>query len=422
MSDKPVVLVVEPYSSGPYLIECLRDAGLPVAAVYSRKVPPFARDHVRVEGVRSIDFDGDIDRLVRDLRGSPIRAVLPGSLVGVELADALAVRLTPSLAATPELATARHCKGEMGDALRKAGLPTLPQICTDQIRRAKEWLRESNLEGTPIVIKPARGGLNDGVRFLNGGVGLDDAFADLLGARNLLGGANSRLVIQAHAVGSEYAVDTFSRDGVHSVAGVWRYQKFNTVNRTAVYESMEFVDPAEPDVASVIAYARAALSAVGMHFGLAHVEVMMTAEGPRLIEINPRAHGAGGPRLNALASGDSQVHRAGRVLAGANIPFGYELRKHVRLAFLTGRQSGRLRDCAALDGVAALASHHFSDVRIKTGEVLRAPKTLTDSIGLGTVVLAHACRDQVNADYAALRAFERSLVIEPLDAERPKGQ
>jgi biotin carboxylase len=63
--------------------------------------------------------------------------------------------------------------------------------------------------------------------------------------------------------------------------------------------------PNGPELADIEAYVFRVLDVVGFDWGATHIELMMTAEGPRLIEINPRLVGAWMPRLVGLALGRS---------------------------------------------------------------------------------------------------------------------
>ena len=51
------------------------------------------------------------------------------------------------------------------------------------------------------------------------------------------------------------------------------------------------------------------LDAVGIRIGCGHVEVMMTADGPRLIEVAARLAGGGHQMVSELATGDNHIKR-----------------------------------------------------------------------------------------------------------------
>jgi biotin carboxylase len=339
--------------------------------------------------------------------------VVAGTETGVELADALAARVVPNTANVPELAVARRHKWHMAEAVTAAGLPGLAQICTDDPEEVETWISRERLAGRDLVIKPPMSASTDGVTRVPEGRGWREAFAAQLGKVNQWGRVNDRMLVQEYATGTEYVVDTFTYEGKHTVTDVCRYRKIHNGTYMAVYESMEWLAPDDPGVPEVIAYTRGVLDAVGLKFGAAHVEVMRTEDGPRLIELNARPHGAGHPRFCRIATGDSQVDRTVRYFAGlGGIPDGYTLLQHTLIVFLISRSAGVVRNAETLDLVELLPSHQFSAIRVKTGERLEVTKDLLGTLGLGFVVLAHEDREQVMADYAAVRGLEAGLVIE----------
>ena len=79
--------------------------------------------------------------------------------------------------------------------------------------------------------------------------------------------------------------------------------------------------------AEIEAYAFRLLDAIGFDHGAAHIELMLTTDGPQLIEINPRLVGARLPRLLDMARDRSihadlvHLHLAGELPPAASVPF-----------------------------------------------------------------------------------------------------
>jgi hypothetical protein len=236
----------------------------------------------------------------------------------------------------------------------------------------------------------------------------------MLGQHNRLGLVNDRLVVQEYCQGTEYVVDTASFDGKHSVSDICRYHKIDNGGHMAVYESMAWMPPTIPAYAELVEYAFGVLDAVGLRFGAAHVEIMLTDRGPRLIEIGARPHGGGHPRFCRIATSDSQLDRVVRRFTGGTPPpASYELRQHVLVVFLIARRAGYVRTAAALDLIANLDTHHFSKIAIRDGARLEPTKDLFGSLDLGFVVLAHPELARVEADARRVRALEQAVVLSP---------
>ncbi|MFD3971829.1 ATP-grasp domain-containing protein [Streptomyces cyaneofuscatus] len=409
-------VIVDPFSSGARYAPEFASFGIATVAVSSLPTVPAAyADSWDPALHRQLHaFDGNLEHLLAALRPLSPRCVLAGAESGVELADILTERLLPEQANVPSLAAARRDKGAMAQALRDAGVPTIPQICTDDPEAVRAWIDREGLYNRDLVVKPPKSGSTDGVTRVPAGADWRIPFDAQLGRINQWHNLNDRMVVQEYARGTEFVVDTFSHGGRHTVADICRYEKTDNGGQMAVYESLTWVAPDAPEVPVLTHYAEAVLDAVGLRHGTAHIEIMLTAEGPRLIEINSRPHGGGHPVFNLTATGDSQVHRAARWFAVEEAaPKGYRLLQHMTVLFLIARRSGTVSDTAVLDGIKNLTSYHHSAVKLRDGDVIEVTRDLLGTLTLGFVVLAHPDPEQIAKDTAAVRAMEAALVITP---------
>jgi predicted ATP-grasp superfamily ATP-dependent carboligase len=413
-SNRPAV-IVDPYSSGGLYAPTFKQAGVPVVAVLSRPQPPavYLPSFHPEDFPEIILFTGDHEPVVRRLLELAPRCVLPGTETGVELADELAARVTPEVANVPALTSARRHKWEMARAVAGAGLPVLAQICTDDPAEVAAWIERENLVDRDLVIKPPKSASTDGVTRVPRGQGWRDVFDAQLGKANQWDVINDRMLVQEHARGTEFVVDVFSYEGVHTITDVCQYRKIDNGSHMAVYESMEWLPIDNPVVAQLVDYTKGVLDAVGMRFGAAHVEIMLTSAGPRLIEVNARPHGGGQPRFARAATGDSQVDRAVRYFSGrGEIPAGYQLHRHVLVVFLISGATGTVRNIEVLEAIRTLPSYHFASVQARNGDRVQQTKDLLTTLALGFVVLMHENREQMMTDYAAVRRIESGLVVQ----------
>lgn len=412
--DRTVGIVVDPYSSGAMLAPALTAVGVrPVAVTTSTPPPePYAASYRPGDFDLVVAGDGPFDDLVERLSALRPAFVVPGTECGVELADALAPRLTPWVANVPELAAARRDKSAMAAAVAGAGLAVPRQVCTADASEVEAWARAEGLERAALVLKPPKSAGTDGVVKVAAGDDWRPAFAALLGARNKLLGVNDRVLVQEFLHGDEYVVDTYSVDGHHVVTDVCRYHKVDNVDHVALYDSMEFLagDPTPGE--ALVAYTHAALDALGIRNGAAHTELMLTADGPRHIETGARLHGGGHPEFCRLATGDSQLDRMVAHMTGVGRPGGdYRLLRTVLVVFLVAPASGVLANAEVLDAAAALPTHYRSVLPMRTGDRVRETSDLFTALGF--VVLASEHREAVLDDYHAVKAIERAVVIEP---------
>ena len=108
------------------------------------------------------------------------------------------------------------------------------------------------------------------------------------------GGDCPSVLCQEFLKGTEYVVDHVSRDGVHKTCMIWVYDKRVANGANFVYFGMKPVDPSTPLASILINYTRRVLDAMQILHGPSHGEVMMTEDGPCLVEMNCRAHGGDG--------------------------------------------------------------------------------------------------------------------------------
>jgi len=71
------------------------------------------------------------------------------------------------------------------------------------------------------------------------------------------------------------------------------------------------------------------LDAVGVRNGCGHTEVIVTAEGPRLLEVGARPAGGGHQMITELATGTNQIRRTVDHRVLGRFEAGYELQQFV---------------------------------------------------------------------------------------------
>lgn len=409
------VVVVDPYSSGNLFAKALREHGYVPVGVTTSDTPP----EIYTSSYRPADFDirhvsrGDLSSLVADLRPLSPVAVIPGAETGVGIADQLAAALTPELANDPPRTQARRHKGEMARAVAAAGVPALPTLSTSDVDEAAEWLTRNGLRDRHIVLKPPRSGGGNGFTFVPAGADWRSPFRSLLRTPDQYGNLDGEVVVQQYVTGTEYAVDTVSRAGRHAVTAICRYGKTRNLTHAAVYESIEFLPFDLPVHPELVRYVEQVLDALGVRFGAAHTEVMVTDEGPRLIETGCRVAGGGLPDACRLATGESPVERVVRTIREPLGRRDFELQLPVIVAFLVARQEGVAVNAEVFDDVERLSSYCGGRVGFRTGEYTVSTADLITTMRSGWVVLGNHDRLRLYDDYRTVRDIERTLILDP---------
>ena len=204
----------------------------------------------------------------------------PAILVAALVNDDLGLKGTP--AATVALL---RDKGRMRELLRTSGLsPVRARVgCGPDDIRA--FMRDV---GGPIVVKPVDGGGSNGVTRLDG----PGEIALALGRLRELG--CSTFVAEEFLPGQEVSVEGFSFDGVHHVVAIT--DKATGPNFVELGHSMP--SQLAPAVqAAIVRLVGDFFDLVGLRNGPSHTEIIVTPDGPRIVESHNRI---GGDKINDL--------------------------------------------------------------------------------------------------------------------------
>ncbi|TCT88976.1 biotin carboxylase [Gibbsiella quercinecans] len=414
MRKNRYVVIVDPFSTGNlYADEFKKHNIKPLALLSYAELPSACEITFRPQDFEKIIYHrGILNETLEKLRKySPI-AIIPGSETGVELADSISLHLTPNFANSKAMMLARRDKGRMGDCIARERIPHILQICTDSVNEIRKWVRENDLAGMPLVLKPPKSSGTDSVIKLTDLNKLDEEFNKIYGKINKLEILNDKVLVQEFVSGIEYVVDTFSVDGIHYVCDICKYSKVNTEHQMSIYETIEWVEETDPVAPSLINYTNLVLNALGVKFGCAHIEIMLTNDGPKLIEVGARAHGGGHPIFNLVATGDSQLHRLIDFVSNQRkISTNYQLKNHTKVVFLINKEKSQAKEINKLDLITNLKSHYKSYFNVHEGDVLLPTTDLFSTFDLGFVVLSHSSAEQVQKDHEILKRMLSEVFI-----------
>jgi biotin carboxylase len=408
------VVVVDPVGTGQEYPEAFREAGVETVAVLSTPEPagPYKASW-HPENFRHVHvFDGaDLDGLAAALLQYRPTCLIPGSEPGVELADALAELVAPGTGNVPELAAARRDKWAMALACQRSGIPHLRQTCSADPAEIERWLDATGLRGERLVVKPPKSAGTDNVHIVPEGGDWRPFYDQIYGVVNKVGLRNEAVLVEEFAAGVEFMIDGYSVDGEHGIVDVCRYTKSQRGDRIGIYDLVDFLPPEHPDVHAVWPYVQQVLDAVGIRNGCSHTEVILTADGPRLLEVGARPAGGGHQMITKLATGSNHILRTVGHRVRGEFHASYELVQHVCSVVISAPRTGIWRNAEVFDGVDELKTFWAKWFAGGTGDRVQA----TDDIYtyLGWVVLASKDADAVEADYRHIKELERQIVVEP---------
>lgn len=406
VSPAPVVLV-DAYSTGAMLARAFGRLR-PCLHVRSRQSMPDAFSASLPKDLFIADLtlrDDDIDTLVAALVPHRPGAIVAASEFGVELADLLAARLgLPGNA--PELSRARRDKYLMAGVAAQAGVAVAGQMQGAELASLLQWYRLQPVRR--VVVKPLDSAGSDNVFICDDENQITDAVRQILGTTNLMMRDNHTVLLQHYLDGDEYVVNTVSHASRHWVTDIWKSRKILAGEGRKIYDYEDLLAPDAEEAATLVAYVGAVLDAVGVVFGPAHTELILTAAGPRLLETGARVSGLANPAALSLATGADQIeltiecHTDATCLARR--PLLYQRRKHARCVNLIARREGHLSHQALQQCFDRLAS--FESVRFRLADGARVRPTVDLNTSPGALFLVHDDPEHIDRDYRAIRQWE----------------
>ncbi|NEE02946.1 ATP-grasp domain-containing protein [Phytoactinopolyspora halotolerans] len=191
--------------------------------------------------------------------------------------------------ARPEVMRRANQKHLVRAALDDAGLPN-PRFAV--VADWKHARAAAQRIGTPLVAKPVDLNAGTAVEIIRDEAALKDAFWAVAGLeRNTRGQPLRRLLLLEERLrGQEVSVEAVTYGGTTTVIGIT--DKSVTAPPACVESGHMFPARLDPGVAREVEdFVRDVLAAIGYTHGLSHTEVMITPDGPRLVEVNPRQGG-----------------------------------------------------------------------------------------------------------------------------------
>lgn len=271
-------------------------------------------------------------------------------LAGVATSSEYYVEMTARIALRlglpgPRLKAVRACRDKHSQRglLRAAGCGVPEFRSATSVKGA---LAAAQRMGLPVIVKPVSGSGSVGVRMC---ISLDEVASQakaLLDQReNERGQAlPQKVLVESIAQGPEYSVEAFS----NKVVGITK----KYLGPLPGFVEVGHDYPAELTAPTRTALERAALSALdamGMVWGPAHVELRLTEQGPKIIEVNPRLAGGYIPELVRLASGIDLISQTIRAVTGNRPGLEPLANRHASVRFILAPQEGTLRIVEGLD-------------------------------------------------------------------------
>jgi len=421
------VVVVDPVSTGGSVaLECAT-RGHEVVALWTADISAEYRKHVpqAAVGLRymaQVEELGTVEQTAEAVRhacrGCELLAVIIGAETGVTLGDAVSEELGLMTNGT---ATKRRNKNVQQQLVKARGLRAVREACGTRWEDVEAFVMS---ESMPVVVKPVEAAGSDGVKVCQSVEEAKEHFDVLMSAQKKVGGQNAAVLCQEFLKGREYVVDHVSRDGVHKTAMVWMYDKRAVNGAPFVYFGMVPIASDSEVARQLIPYVRGVLDAIGITHGPTHGEVIMTSDGPCLVEMNCRAQGGDGnwvPLAKALTGGYSQVDAGvdaylepAAFAALPDVP-PTPFRAAGQEVMLVSYSTGLVLRRPGLDRICDLPSFVSMDSTVPVGTRLERSVDLFTSAG--SVILMHQDQAILAEDVRTIRKMEADCTLFDLESE-----
>ncbi len=304
----------------------------------------------------------------------------------------------------PQAVTLVNDKLAMRRLLRERGISTI------RFAEAGHWSEVAGLLADfelPVVLKPTTLAGSRGTYLLTDPADLP-AWGESLAGYQYEG----PLLVEEYLRGPEFSVETLTVDGVHHVVGVTR--KLLGPLPHFVEMGHLFPEPDSDQTRQVAALAVTLLNAAGYRCGPAHTEVIVTADGPRIVESQARLGGDKIPVIVQLATGIDLEQEVFAALAG-RVPAAPQSGSVGHIAFLD-LPLGVLRAVQGLEAVRELDFVDSVSFPFEVGQTIA--QTVSSKTRHGFVILTGADAAQVleRADRV------RSMITVEVDAPALAGQ
>jgi hypothetical protein len=203
--------------------------------------------------------------------------VIPFRESAVDYTDTLSALLGINIHNDLGLATARRDKGLMKNAVANAGLRTskFARLTAANGSDVRPAIEELELE-FPVVVKTPRGSSTAGVYICDTIEDATEKSIEILKTVGIHDGRKTHYsLLEEFLHGDEFAINVIASPTCPRgmfVTDVWKYAKIHE-NGTMINTMQSMCDPHSPKYSQLVRYAEGITRAVGIKYGLAHVEV-----------------------------------------------------------------------------------------------------------------------------------------------------
>lgn len=414
-----VIVIVDAYSSGEKLVYAFKSYGYRLIHIQSSSnIPATFKekfDQIKNLFIDNIIFDDDVFSKINQYK---IKCIIPGTESGVMVADLLCHSLNLETANNLSFSSARRDKNAMHLALRNAGLTSILSCKSRDLNEIKSWIKNHFPQfenGSAVVVKPLKSAGTDNVYFCYSENDVENAYTTILRSPDLFEEKNTDVLVQAFQKGEEYIINAVSYDGIHFITDVWQIKK-KEINRIPIYDFEKFITVEHPAYETITSYTKDVLNALHIKYGASHTEIILTDNGPVLIETGARLMGTCDFSSVSEVTGYNQISKLVESYINPDqflktISHRKKMNnKHILNVFLISNASGKITNAFNEKLFKKLSGLHSFSINFPLNGILEKTHDLVTSPG--HVYLVSENLEDLTVGYNKIREMEKTLYKE----------
>ena len=295
---KNVVVIVDGFNAGKAFPVCLKRKGY--ESIHLSSIFMEDRAFNKEQYIDHFTEQKNLKYTLNQFKDSyNVEAVIAGSESGVLLAHQIAQQLKLRRNEDKKIQATRN-KYLMQKELEHNNISHVKTFKSDDLKDIEQWAKAHNK--FPVVVKPLDSGGSDNVHICNNLQNISHAYNQIIANNTIYGTESSQVLIQEFLSGTEYVVNLVSSEGKHHLLEIRKYHK-QTFNGRHIYDYEELLDFDGELQKILVSYAKDVASALGIKYGPSHIEIIVTSEGPKLVELASRISGATNTEVSNIALG-----------------------------------------------------------------------------------------------------------------------
>jgi len=381
--SKHTVVLIEPCYYGIGFLEAVYSRGYNIISVVASSENPLKFGYegkyngLIVADVR--DHKSIIEALEHSKYIGAFDAIIPSNDYVTNITSMVAEHF--NMRRMPYLATLRARRKDLARAVYKEnGVPSVQYGVANNLESAEKIIKEINY---PVVIKPSNCACSENVLFINNENDLHQAIKVMENFKVTMLDfvPHEAFLVEEFIKGPELSVEIFMNKGEFKFVSVTE----KTKGDLPYFTELSHVVPTSIHVDRVddlVNVAKNAILALGFDDGAFHVETILSARGPIIVEVNARP---GGDNITTqLLPNAFGVNLFEHVIDYyLDLPININPTKNLSsaVAYLAAKQDGLLKSIEGINNIKNLSNIVKYNIKVKPGDYVKIPKDSNDRLG-----------------------------------------